>query len=95
MIQDDSLKVVFGKQTATVGDPITIKMPKMLPCLRCGSNIVEIKEWYCGDNAEPYYRCQCALEHEWDEWHDTKDKAIAAWNERPIVIMVSAETMPL
>ena len=29
---------------------ITIKMPKILPCLRCGSGKISIEDWYVGDS---------------------------------------------
>jgi hypothetical protein len=49
-------------------------------CLRCGNPSISVEEWYCGDNPKPYFRCQCANGHAWDEWAKTKDEAIDAWN---------------
>lgn len=83
------LNDTWGKQSATSGDPITITMPRILPCLRCGSDKVDIiKHWHI-DHAS--YQCQCEKYHAWDEWLDTEAEAIAAWNERPIYVMTSAE----
>lgn len=70
-------------------DKTTITMPKILPCLRCGSDKVKVKacEW---DDSKTM-RCECENGHAWDEWLDTEDQAIVAWNERPIWVMTSAK----
>lgn len=56
-----------------------------LPCLRCGSRVtVDVMEHpdsgkMCG------VRLKCLNDHAWDEWCDSLDEAINAWNERPPV----------
>jgi len=58
------------------------KEDKMLPCLRCGSNKIEVTSWEPGDNGRISYRCECENGHSWDEWEDTIPEAINSWNER-------------
>lgn len=80
--------------TQTEGESFTIRMPKLLPCMRCGSNkITVIKHWFDDDN-HLSYRCMCERGHAWAEWLDTEDEAIAAWNERPVCIYSHAKTKP-
>jgi hypothetical protein len=55
---------------------------KLKKCLRCGSEDIELEEWYCGDSSIPYFRYRCRR-HAWDEWLDTKEEARDSWNERP------------
>jgi len=77
--------------TATNGDHITIQMPPILPCLRCGGNKITILNHFFDGDTHTKYQCMCEKYHAWDEWLDTKAEAIAAWNERPIYIMTSSE----
>jgi hypothetical protein len=57
---------------------------KLQPCLRCGVDDVEVREWFLGDATVPLFRCECANGHVWDEWFENKDDAIKAWNEKPV-----------
>jgi len=73
---------------------IKIQMPKILPCLRCGTSKVGVKKRYHKSLQYPHsFNCECENGHCWDEWLDTEAEAIAAWNERPVVVMSSAETI--
>ena len=56
---------------------------KIQPCLRCGSERVEVVDWYFMDSRASYFRCECKNGHKWDEWLDTREEAIARWNDRP------------
>jgi hypothetical protein len=55
---------------------------KILPCLRCGSENIQIEAWDPDCKKHCAYRCFCENRHYWDEWLDTEEEAIKAWNER-------------
>jgi hypothetical protein len=61
-----------------------IKNP-LKPCLRCGNIDIEIHPWFdVLDGSETAYRCACGNGHYWDEWLNTIEDAVNAWNERPL-----------
>ena len=70
---------------------ITFTMPKYLPCLRCGTSkiVLLISEAYPG---RKLYQCECENGHSWNEWCDTPEEARNAWNERPVVVITTAQS---
>lgn len=50
------------------------------PCPRCGSKTIMFVYWDCPDVMP--VRCTCGNLHTWDEWHDSEEEAIEAWDER-------------
>lgn len=53
------------------------------PCLRCGSSKTRLEYFSRDDDCENGCRIICENGHAWDEWLDTEEEAIAAWNEKP------------
>jgi hypothetical protein len=54
---------------------------KITNCKRCGAT--PTIETYDG---REYFRVKCENGHAWDEWLDTEEEAIEAWNEEPALL---------
>jgi len=52
------------------------------PCPRCGDSDIQIVPWDRLEEQHTEYRCECGGGHKWDEWLDSKEEAVKAWNER-------------
>lgn len=55
---------------------------KITNCKRCAA-IARIATYRDDCDCELYFRVECENGHAWDEWLDTEQEAVEAWNEEP------------
>lgn len=58
-------------------------MRDLLPCLKCGSEIIGLEVLYTSNGRPEPMHYTCKNGHAWDEWYDSESEAAEAWNTRP------------